>query len=77
MSAGQHHTTGSLPRCAYDSGDSAQRFSGRATGQAAGIAAAMAGREAGEVARGEVSQLRERLRRADCIVDYPFEAAPR
>ena len=35
VAAGQHHTTGSLPRCAYDSGDSAQRFSGSgATGQA-------------------------------------------
>jgi len=59
-----HNATKEIPPC-------------MATGQAAGIAAAMACREAGEVARVEVSQLRERLRRADCIVDYPFEAAPR
>ena len=27
MTAGQHHATDSLPRCAYDSGSNAQRFS--------------------------------------------------
>ena len=35
MTAGQHHATDSLPRCAYDSGSNAQRFSSsEATGQA-------------------------------------------
>ena len=35
VTAGQHHATDSLPRCAYDSGSNAQRFSSsEATGQA-------------------------------------------
>lgn len=58
-----HNATKEIPPC-------------MATGQAAGIAAAMACREAGEVARVDVAKLRERLQRADCIVDYPFDAVP-
>ena len=58
-----HNATKEIPPC-------------MATGQAAGTAAAMACREDGQVARVEVSKLRERLRLADCIVDYPFDAPP-
>jgi hypothetical protein len=47
-----------------------------ATGEAAGIAAALACDAGGDVARVEVSRLRERLRAAGAIVDYDFARTP-
>ena len=58
-----HNATKEIPPC-------------MATGQAAGTAAAMACGEGGEPAGVDVPKLRERLRQAGSIVDYPFGSAP-
>ena len=57
-----HNATKEIPPC-------------MATGQAAGIAAAIACREGVPLAEVGVAALRERLRAAGAIVDYPFGAA--
>lgn len=59
-----HNATKEIPPCI-------------ATGQAAGTAAALACRDGGELERVDVAKLRERLRQAGSIVDYPFDAEPR
>jgi hypothetical protein len=58
-----HNATKEIPPC-------------MATGQAAGTAAAMACSEGGEPVRVDVPKLRERLRQAGSIVDYPFGSVP-
>jgi len=57
-----HNATKEIPPC-------------MATGQAAGTAAAMACGAGVDPASVDVPRLRERLERAGCIVDYPFEDA--